>query len=414
VATEGTRYDIVDGGTTIAMNGDAETTEAIGDQAPQNLLSRWIFAVAWNIASFVLVVPLIRAAIHKHNNAGLFYAIVPVVGIGLLLGAIRRTVRARKFGQSSLRLKTSPVKPGGDLSGVIHVSRAIARRGPVTLRLVCVRRERAPKGNSSEHVIWEKRQSLEEIAGSADGVEIPVGFLLPPDAAPSTLWGLGDQILWRLEARCKTTGVSYFSRFEIPVSADSVQQPVAAPVQQVATRGKWTEAGIHCQPTAGRGLNIQAAAGRNKGQAMILAIIGLVFTGIAVTLAILNVPTPMRVVALSMAAVCVFFGGLILLAAVCMWMVRTEVTARHESITVARSVPLFRRQRTVAAADISELKCKSDGSMRLNQKVTIYYGVLMTTRNGRETWLVNGLHEKDYAEWIADGIRTAVGAIGGK
>ena len=78
----------------------------IPDQAVENLLPLWTITVAGMAASVVLVTPLVSEALKRHDYLPLLALAFPATGLGLLLWALRRTLRIRKFGKSILRVNT--------------------------------------------------------------------------------------------------------------------------------------------------------------------------------------------------------------------------------------------------------------------------------------------------------------------
>ena len=196
----------------------------------ENLLRLWVFAVAWVVASAVIVPPLVRDAFKGPHQTGLLALAFPAAGLGMLLWALRRTWRIRKFGASNLHLSTFSVMPGGNLVAVIHVDRPVSGGRTMRLRLRCLRRRRwsGTRGTTmSESVLWQQRQDLDPVPANRDGSDIPVQFHIPADAQASTGFDWGREILWRLEACAESGLVSYYARFQVPVGI--VTGPEATP-----------------------------------------------------------------------------------------------------------------------------------------------------------------------------------------
>src|ERR1700722_259872 len=66
---------------------------AIRDQSAENLLLIWIFTVVWNVVTALALIPHLKEGIHGHNRSRLLALMFPLVGLGLLFWASRRTRR---------------------------------------------------------------------------------------------------------------------------------------------------------------------------------------------------------------------------------------------------------------------------------------------------------------------------------
>lgn len=159
----------------------------------------WGFAAFWNLVSGGLVI-ILPAEIHKGNRLALIGLIFPLIGIGLLIFAIRTTIIWKKFGQSYFKILNNPGTIGGQLNGVIETSTKIKPENGLQLRCYCVNRDSSGE-NTNEHLIWEEekviiKDSLSDPRRSA----FPVFFQIPDDCSPliipiPTIKSSGD---WKL------------------------------------------------------------------------------------------------------------------------------------------------------------------------------------------------------------------------
>jgi len=406
------------------MQNESWASGDIPDQAVENLLVLWIFAIVWNAASIPAVIPYVKEAIKAHDASPLLALAFPVAGLGLLAWAAYRTMRVRKFGASVFHLRTLPAKPGGDLAGTIHVAQPLASASSMRLRLMCVHRLRGQGSRSGirEHVIWQEAQTLDQLPRCSDGTDIPVSFRIPPDARPSSsVISIGDQILWRLEAGCKAFGVSYRSRFEVPVFIVTGAETAAAPagdlpiaqshLQSPNWRGNFTERGIVREPMAGGGCRIHFAAARNKTSAMVTTVVGLLFTGIAVCITLIPGIPLMRVMTLAFAAVPLLIGGLFDYIAIFLWFVSRDITVQHDTLVIESGTPLFRRRQTFRARDVSDVFFKVDGGSSVNGSAEKKsFGIMLKTRDGKSIWVANNISQGNYAAWLADQIKITLGS----
>jgi len=404
------------------MENQTGANQRIPDQSSVNLLALWIFALAWNLASLIGVVPLLRNAVRAHDLVKETMVLFPAIGLLLLLRAAFRTARIVKFGESVLHLKPPLPSPGGDLLGTIHMTRPVPSRRPVEVRLLCINRimSSSRRGGISEIVRWRDQQRLDQLSPSGQCVDIPVSFHVPSDATPTDMSNLRNQILWRLEARYRAGLVPYLSRYDVPLRATPEIQltPAAAPHSASSSPPphQFIESGVEHQTIAGGGLKIHFAAGRNKRGARVPAIAGLLLTGIAIGLLLAPIGMPMKVIAIAFAAVVGFIGLVFDYIALYHCLVSQEITVYRDSIALELRALLFRRQWTYPASDITEVSCEKDGQATFsdNQGNTAdrcSYGIKIKMRDEKSVWIGNNILDPGYAEWLAAEIRSKLGLL---
>jgi hypothetical protein len=387
---------------------------AIPDQAQKTLLLLWVFAAAWMAASIFIVTPLVIDALKRQDHARLVTLAFPAAGLGLLLAALRRSWRIRKFGRSVLRVNAGTATPGGELAAIIHVDRPVPGGGPMRLRLRCIRRRSTAK-STTESVLWQQSQNLDEIPGNLDGTDIPVQFHLPADAPATNGVDGRCEILWRLEARGQSGLVNYFARFEVPVGVAAVQEaapetPARTPLHRGAgpdPRSKLRERGIDCQLLADGGLHIHLLAGRRK--LIPVTVIGFVFTGIAVGLFLAPVPDLERIITIALGCLLLLPGAFLDYIVLFNWLVSQDVKVHRGSLVMERRALFFHWGRTFNASEISEITCRQDGESSSNSGVATFHGIQLKARDGKCTWLASNISQADYAAWLTDEINAALG-----
>jgi hypothetical protein len=402
----------------ILMNASAKDEcpprGAIPDQAQETLLMLWVFAVAWMAASVVIVTPLVIHALKEQDHVRLVALAFPAAGLGFLLGALRRSLRVRKFGASVLRVNPSPAAPGGELAAIIHVDRPVPGGGPIRLRLRCLRR-RTTRKSKTESVLWQQSQNVAKLPSNLDGTDIPVRFPIPADALTTNAADGRGEILWRLEARGLSGLVNYFARFEVPVGLAAVEEaapetPARAPLHRRVgpdPRSQLRERGIDCQPLAGGGLHIHFKAGRRK--LIPVTVIALIFTGIAVGLFLAPVPALERIITIALGALLLLPGAVLDYIVIYNWVVSQDVKVHPGSLVMERRALFFHWGRTFNASEISEITCKQDGASSGSSGAATFHGIQLQARDGKCTWLASNISQADYAAWLTDEINAALG-----
>ncbi len=152
----------------------------------RSMFAVWGFALLWNaITAGVAPLIVIQEYVTKGNRLALLALILPAIGIGLLIWAIRLTLRFRKFGVSVFRMAQVPGVIGRKLQGVILTNTYVRPDDGFRLTLTCVNRVTTRSGGESstrEQILWqEERQVTETGHVGRTATAIPISFRLPLD-----------------------------------------------------------------------------------------------------------------------------------------------------------------------------------------------------------------------------------------
>ena len=171
-----------------------------------------IIAIAWCIATF----PIFFIAPHRALQGADYFAIpaliFPLVGIVMLMWAMRMHRRFRQYGESRFVMASVPGQIGGALRGSILIDKPMPAGQQVVLELECI--DRTTRGNwhsltTWDWILWKADQtSISDSTGS-----IPVAFMIAPDCKPTDDSNPRSRIVWRLSARAE----SYRAEFEVPL-----------------------------------------------------------------------------------------------------------------------------------------------------------------------------------------------------
>ncbi|MBA2431507.1 MAG: hypothetical protein H0V56_05255 [Chthoniobacterales bacterium] len=205
-----------------------------------------IIASVWNAACLVvgfLAFPHLRERIASGEYLFLLLLIFPLLGLGLLINAVRSVVNARRLGRMWLELKTVPASVGQFLGGVIHSDKEMNLKEGVRLTLTCLKETLSTGRNSKGQAItqltdtpeWSETQVLDRELLEEDRTRtvLPVYFRIPRDA-PATKPRVGEQgYHWQLEVAFeKAVRANLLSSvtFEVPVFETAAsQQPFSGP-----------------------------------------------------------------------------------------------------------------------------------------------------------------------------------------
>jgi hypothetical protein len=200
----------------------AQPANRILDESPAHTVMLWFVSIVWNaVASPALV--LLPKIIREGHYAAAFGLIFPIVGLGLLVAAIRGTMRAVRFRRSTLVLSHAPVLLGSTLRGYIEVPYApLVEATSILARLRAVERRQSGR-STTEKIVWEGEQAIARgaVGRAPNGATIPIQIAIPVDAPPSSDITF-TRTLWRLTVEAAVPGVDYSAVFEVPVVRPAV------------------------------------------------------------------------------------------------------------------------------------------------------------------------------------------------
>ncbi|MFL6245753.1 MAG: hypothetical protein ACJ74H_06990 [Thermoanaerobaculia bacterium] len=193
----------------------------ISDQSRRGTVIFWGFALLWNAIAAPVAVFVPDAIRRGHHIAWLGF-LFPIAGALLLIAAIRLTLRALRFPESTLVLDTMPAPIGGRLRGHVEVAHPLTAVTRVIIRLTALSRRRSGRDTDDTIVCDEKRElQLAQLRRTDDGTIIPVEINIPESAPPSQTSDAEVQIYWRLTVDAEVPGVDYSATFDVPVARDA-------------------------------------------------------------------------------------------------------------------------------------------------------------------------------------------------
>ena len=367
--------------------------QRIRDQSRAGTLLLWGFALLWLVVSSPMVL-LIPGEVRKGNALALAGLLFPIAGIGLLIAALRLTLRRMRFRESALVLDIAPVPLGGTLRGTVEVPHPLTAASAVSIRLMAMERRRRGKSTRDTIVCHEERE-LEPslLRRSADGVVIPIEIAVPHDAPPSETINASRQVFWRLNVDADVPGIDYHAAFDVPVArtafADFRQHgiapsPIAAPQNPRSY--------IERQLPDGRELYFPPF--RTPAAAFFSLLFTMMWLGAAGFMAYVGMP---RFIAILLS----IFGILFLASTLELFFEsRTLLLGSHE-IRVRRRM-LSTTEKVIPIADIESARAVL---MATSGGARPYYRIDIETKQGKRIKAVKNIRSKREAEWVAARIR---------
>ena len=366
------------------------------------------FAAFWNLVSWPAVTAL-PSELESGNQAALLVLIFPLIGIGLVVWAVRAWLRLRRFGVSTFELDSFPVPLGGVLRGTVKATAEVPVNEAFTVALNCVEqttRQSGGKSTKSERVLWQDTQAIPRhrcqlVPGYST---IPIDMRLPVDQPPTTEESGDDGIIWRLELNGECPGPDYASRFDVPVfdtgeataeeSGRAEHDRAAAPDADALRK-----VGILMHRLPNGDQQWVFARGRHKTVAAGLTLFSLIWTGATGALFYADAPVYFPVV----------FGLFALLMiwwTLTMWFKQYRVRIGSKGLTLAKGI--FGADVAITPDRVKTIR--PTRGMQAGNK--LYYDLKIETTDDREYIAARSLDDLSLARQIAGHLQAQLAGTG--
>ena len=384
----------------------------------QTMVFTWAFAVFWNLISAPLLFQVPKEVIEKDNKLALLGLMFPVIGLGLLVWAVRATLRWRKFGASVFEMSALPGVIGGRLRGRIQTALQSLPESGFEIKLSCVRRinrERTTGGtgnrNTTEKILWQEERTIDPAALGRGyrGVSAPVEFVIPYDCEPADESDPDNRVIWRLESSADVPGVDFKCSFELPVfktadsSPETIEQEAGWGFKPPSLAFDPSEATVRVGPSASGGTEFYYRAARNVGSAVALTVFLVIWAGAVWLQFYMGFPLLFPIVFGA-------FGVLLFLAAVDLWFSHTRVVIESGKVKITRSTLGFSSTKEIAISEIDQVKLNigMQQSQTATQSARAYYDIEIHPKSGKKFKAGRNIRNKREAEWLVDQMRRRI------
>ena len=380
---------------------------AVPSTTKRTMWFAWAFSILWNLISIPLLFVLPTEILDKGNYPALLGLLFPLVGIGLLVWAVRETLEWRTFGQSVFRMESVPGVIGGEMSGTVDIPASFDPGQVFDARLTCVNRRTTGSGknsSTSERILWEdKQESVRSLARpEAMGSGLAVRFAIPPDCLQTDDTNPNDRILWRLETHAAVPGVDYDATFDVPVfhtPASRAGKPgEESPEEPPAQYQPSADAGISFDVSPAGGTVVLVRPARAIGAILALGAFLVVWTGVVVLLVHLDAP-------FFFPLLFGLFDFLLVYGFLQLAIGSYRIVIEGGFLTLDNAVAGISFKTVMPLDEIETIK----PSIGMQSGKTVFYSILVTRRGGRRSTLHVPLREKHDAEWLAAELRKRAG-----
>lgn len=269
------------------LNDDWQTP-TIRSSSKTAMWSAWAFAVFWNLISAALPFIVYQEVTEKGNNIALVGLLFPLVGVGLLSWAIRRTLEWRRFGAAPVTLDPFPGSIGGHVGGTIDLNLPFdpAARFQLTLNNLHSFMSGSGKDRSrKEEAKWQDGLVAHAEPGSK-GTRLTFRFDIPEGLDASDAERDDSYYLWRLNLRANLPGTDVDRDYDVPVYATATK---SRSLSDMAVRKARAEQNLIDDKSVGEIIKISNGIdgkqmvypmGRNAGPSLGGFVVGVIFAAV--------------------------------------------------------------------------------------------------------------------------------------
>jgi hypothetical protein len=365
------------------------------------------FATLWNLICIPMVILLRDELFEKGNAVALIGLLFPLVGIGVIVAAVRKVIQQNKFGECTFELARVPGVLGGDVTGTIVVPRGLSTGVALDINLSCIRRHRSGSGKNSsttDTVLWQADQASAHLAPMLDGSVqgAAVRFSVPYDASPTCQIDSDTRVFWRLAAGADIPGVDFATEFEIPVfktqaSSSSITEEQIRAVDVAADLSTGLtpdQVGVEIVSSALGGKEFILRPQQNARGTVPGILFTLVFSGITVLLMLGGAPV---LITFIFGLFSVFFIAALLFGL----FGESRVIMEEKNLTVRNTLFSFQTSKTIPCASIAKIGIKGDGQSGKQGS----YSITFTRSDGSTVSPFQSLKERNHADWLAEEMR---------
>jgi hypothetical protein len=381
------------------LNDDWQTA-TIKSTSKSSMWGAWIFAVIWNLISAPLPFVLYEEVLEKENYIAIVGLLFPIVGIGLLFWAVRRTLEWTTFGRAPVTLDPFPGSIGGHVGGTIDLKIPFNASNEFAVTLTNVHSYTSGSGKNKsqrEKAVWQKNLIAHAETGS-NGTRLTFRFDVPENCRASDTEKDDSYHMWRLNLSATLPGTDLDRDYELPVYAtaersrflSNIAVDRAENLQRAADERSVREV-VNLEST-NSGKRMFFPMGRHFGSAIGGFLFGAIFTGAGWFLIFSEGQT-------IFGSVFGGIGGLIALGCFYMMFNSLEVLqVDREILTVRRllGIPVSRKRMHRDAFE--SFRKDSSFKTQSGNKHVIYYTVEAVDRHGNKLVVGEGFRGESEAD----------------
>ncbi len=387
------------------LANDKWQSSLVGSGSKNTMYFSWGFAALWSLISAPLPFLVYSEVTEKGNMPALLGLLFPLVGLGLLTWAIRRTLEWRRFGAAPVDLDPFPGSIGGHVGGTIDIGLPFDSNARFSMTLTSLHSYVSGTGKNrsrKESAEWQDAQ-VAHVSSGPKGTRLHFRFDVPEDLVESAaVQDSDDYYTWRLNVSSDLPGADFDRDYEIPVYATKDRSKNLSDVSITEAKTAQRQIDVHAirklvalsQDAMGKSMLFPI--GRNMPSGIGGLLFGGIFSAAGWFLAVSEGQW-------FMGAIFGSVGILILLSGFYFMLNSLEVTQDGSDIrTVRRVLGIPVKRRRLRRANFIRFDRKKTSTTQSGSKHMVRYAVYAVDNLGRKMILGEGFNGAGQAEAAAE------------
>ena len=207
------------------LNHDWQTA-TVRSSSKAAMWGAWVFAAIWSLISAPMPFLAYEEVVEKQNYLAIVALLFPIVGIGLIVWAVKLSNEWRRFGATPVVLDPFPGSIGGHVGGTIDTNLPYDSTHRFLLTLTSIHSYMSGSGDDrsrKERAMWQD-EVVAHTESSGTGTRLVFRFDVSDGLMESDAQQSGDSYnLWRLDLSADLPGTDVDRSFEIPVYATATE-----------------------------------------------------------------------------------------------------------------------------------------------------------------------------------------------
>ena len=380
-------------------------TALITSSSKTTMYFTWGFAAFWNLISAPLPFVIYREIVQKENYLALVGLLFPLVGAGLIIWAVRRTLEWRRFGPAPLSLDPFPGSIGGHVGGTIDVKLPYDPNASFSLTLTNLYSYMSGSGKDRSRkssAEWQDTQVAHATSG-AQGTRLSFRFDVPRNLNESDAEQAEENYyLWQLNLKAELPGVDIDRDYEIPVYETEQQSQHLSNFSIAEARTDQRQIDLELIKKIVRldygvsGRSMLYPAGRNLWNGFMGTLFGAIFAGAGWFL----------ITEAGHAIMGAVFGGvglLVLVSALYFFLNSLEIVAEGGDIrTVRRILGIPVKRMRMRSSEFVRFNKKKSSYSQSGTRHVVHYSLHAVDKRGRKMVVGEGFKGVSQADAAAD------------
>lgn len=371
----------------------------------------WGFATVWNLLALPAAIGGGPKMLRTENYAALgAVSLFVLVGVGLLVWAVRATLDARRYGEVFLQLDPFPGSIGGHFGATMPLKMPYQPGQHFDVTLSCVLRYQTRSAGKSgsesrESIVWQT-EGVAQVAPHAEGLVLSFRFSVP-SGLPQTQEVDRDYHAWRVQIESADPELPFSRTFDVPVYAtketsDRIAADAAQHPQLLKKRDAQVDEVSDLEHIPG-GVRLYLPYGRLWRQNLVWLGMGGAFLGFGVMAGRMGAPALFPVVFGGVGGAMLVWGFYALCNSLSVQLDRDGLR------TERRLLGLMLAWHRVPARDIERLAAKESYTSQTGTRHATFFRLQAELKNGKKIAIADSLRGREAADQLLASIASATG-----